>query len=102
MIFLQSATDFACDATAELLHGRIIPFPSVSGHAAFPIVATRLTLRKSAVQSETRLGRERIRKRSMGRGDKEAKTFDSSFVLVRLFTEDLDGRRLARNEDTGP
>lgn len=28
------------------------------------------------------------------------KAFDSSFVLVRLFTEDLDGRRLARNEGT--
>jgi len=46
LAYLQSAnaTDFVCDAIAERSYGRIIPFPSENGHAAFPIVTTRLTL----------------------------------------------------------
>lgn len=49
------------------------------------------------------LGRGIRRRRSSSRRRDEGtrKAFDSSFALVRLFTEDLDRRWLARNEGSG-
>lgn len=52
---------------------------------------------------DRRLGRAGVgagRERGCTGEEETRKAFDSSFALVRLFTEDLDRRRLARNEGT--